>query len=246
MERRNKYSKKQPRYRRTGRLPSSDNSHNVLAPSNVYANYLDGSSSSSLTTTWWITVGGRSVHTTVTSDPLVVDRWVGDVKARTYRKGLVVGLDCEWRPNFIRGRTNKVGLIQLCVGPKCLIVQLLYMTPNNHRGLISLLSDPTINFVGVGINGDVCKLAGDHGIRVGGRLYDLAQLAASRLKRKELGQRGLKGLAWEILGMDMLKPKDITLSNWSARCLGEEQIHYACVDAHVSFSIGMKLLGRWR
>uniref|UniRef100_A0A5K1DS10 3'-5' exonuclease domain-containing protein n=2 Tax=Nymphaea colorata TaxID=210225 RepID=A0A5K1DS10_9MAGN len=213
---------------------------------NTNTNYYNpSSSSSSLTATYWITVGGRSIYTTVTSDPLVVDRWVGDVTARTYRKGLVVGLDCEWRPSFTKGRTNKVGLIQLCVGSKCLTVQLLYTT-NRHCGLLSFLLDPTINFVGVGIDGDARKLVYDHGIRVGGRRYDLAELAASRLHRKELRKQGLKGLAREILGIDMLKPKTITLSNWSAMYLSDEQIEYACIDAYVSFSIGMKLLGRWR
>ena len=52
----------------------------------------------------------------------------------------------------------------------------------------------------------------------------------------------LKELALEIVGLNMRKPKDISMSNWEARLLNEAQIEYACIDAYASYRIGHKLL----
>ncbi|XP_031498620.1 3'-5' exonuclease-like [Nymphaea colorata] len=201
------------------------------------------SSSSSLTSTHWINVDGRTILTTVTSDPRVIDDWFGGVMSKTYRRGLVVGLDCEWKPNFIRGQSeNKVSILQLCVGAKCLIVQLLYL--NCSQSLTRFLMHPAIVFVGVGIQGDVDKLRRDYGIEVGPQRFDLGELASSTMTRFDLRNMGLKILAREVLGLEISKPRSITLSNWSVAGLTERQIEYACVDAYVSFAIGMRLLTR--
>ncbi|XP_057730877.1 uncharacterized protein LOC130946223 [Arachis stenosperma] len=52
----------------------------------------------------------------------------------------------------------------------------------------------------------------------------------------------LKDLANDLVRLSMKKPKLVSLSNWGARVLSIEQVEYACVDAHVSYQIGHKLL----
>ena len=45
----------------------------------------------------------------------------------------------------------------------------------------------------------------------------------------------------EVMGMQMDKPKSVTLSNWGEYILSNKQIEYAAVDAFVSFEIGRML-----
>ena len=41
-------------------------------------------------------------------------------------RGLIVGLDCEWKPNYQSWTTSKVAILQLCVGTSCLVLQMFY------------------------------------------------------------------------------------------------------------------------
>lgn len=66
-----------------------------------------------------------------------------------------------------------------------------------------------------------------------------------------MNSRGLRGASMEILANDVLgrhgvkKPTEIGRSRWDARYLSEEQVQYACIDAHISFEIG-KALNAWK
>lgn len=71
---------------------------------------------------------------------------------------------------------------------------------------------------------------------------ELGRLAAEKFGRQKLKQAGLKGLAIEVLGLNLPKSKTVSMSNWASRKLQEKQVEYACIDAFVSFSIGKKLL----
>lgn len=70
---------------------------------------------------------------------------------------------------------------------------------------------------------------------------DLRHLAAEHMVRPEMRRWGLKNLAREVMGVQMDKPKSVTLSNWGKRVLSNKQIEYAAVDAFVSFEIGRML-----
>jgi ribonuclease D len=48
---------------------------------------------------------------------------------------------------------------------------------------------------------------------------------------------GLKELAQKVLGVNLLKSKKISMSNWGLRNLSLEQIHYAARDAWVSAAV---------
>lgn len=39
----------------------------------------------------------------------------------------IIGLDCEWQPERLRGHHSPVALLQLCAGTRCYLAQLLHM-----------------------------------------------------------------------------------------------------------------------
>lgn len=177
----------------------------------------------------------KSIQTIVTDDGHIAENWVNQQKGQE-----IVGFDLEWRPNFRKGSDNKTALLQLCTDNGCLIIQMLFLD-FIPEALVRFLKDPGVKLVGVGIGCDVAKLRNDHGLECGGQ-HELGVLAVERLEMRELKQVGLKGLAMEVLGLSLSKPKSISTSNWACRTLGESQIRYACIDAYVSFAIGKKLL----
>lgn len=180
------------------------------------------------------------IETLVTHVPHMVDSWIGDIEHihRHRLHKLIVGLDIEWRPNNAR-YTNPVAILQLCVGRRCLIFQLLY-APEIPTSLIDFLGDTDYTFVGVGIQADSQKLLNDHNLRVG-NVVDLAVLAARVLNTRELRNAGIKRLAREVLGREVEKPKHVARSRWDTDWLSDAQVHYACVDAFVSFEVGRSL-----
>jgi ribonuclease D len=62
------------------------------------------------------------------------------------------------------------------------------------------------------------------------------------MHRPELAKAGLKGIASAVMGVNIEKPRNVTMGLWDAYELSDEQIEYACIDAFVSFEVGRKLL----
>ncbi|KAK6124881.1 hypothetical protein DH2020_041367 [Rehmannia glutinosa] len=184
------------------------------------------------------------IETLVTHDASMVKSWIGNVEyshqCRLHR--LIVGLDVEWRPNFTDSCDHPVATLQLSVGNSCLIFQILHATRIPRR-LREFLGDPDYTFVGVGIKNDVEMLWDDYGLEVANK-RDLRSWAAVELERKELRKFGLKALVKEVIGAEMEKPNDITLSRWDNLELSRRQVGYACLDAYFSFEIG-RVLSSW-
>ncbi|OIT30592.1 PREDICTED: Werner Syndrome-like exonuclease [Nicotiana attenuata] len=182
------------------------------------------------------------IKTVVTRDPGMVCTWINNTEAanasRLHR--LIVGLDIEWEPNFYS--QNPVATLQLCVGRSCLIYQILH-APSIPRLLRNFLQNEAYIFVGVGIDNDAQKLWDDYGLQVSNRV-DLRGWAAEELENENLRNVGLKYLVKEIVGIEMEKPKSVTLSIWSERWLSYDQICYACLDAYLSFEVG-RFLSSW-
>ncbi|CAM0911252.1 unnamed protein product [Alopecurus aequalis] len=183
---------------------------------------------------------GDEIVTTVTSSGAAVKRWLRDIRYLyrwVYHK-LIVGLDVEWRPSYSTAQ-NPVALLQLCVGRRCLIFQLLHadFVP---RALKRFLADPNFRFVGVSVQEDADRLGRDHSLQVANTV-DLRGLAANGMHRAELRHAGLKAVARAVMGADLQKPKRVTMGPWDAQSLSDEQIEYACIDAFVSFEVGRKL-----
>ncbi|KAF3636748.1 putative cytochrome 98A3-like, partial [Capsicum annuum] len=120
-----------------------------------------------------------------------------------------VGLDIEWRPNSGRNQQNPVATLQLCVGRRCVIFQLLYCQyiPD---ALTEFLSNPRYAFAGVGIASDAEKLEGDYQIFVENTV-DLRLLAADVYSSRNLRNAGLKTLCGVVLGREMEKPRHVTM-----------------------------------
>ncbi|KAL2548123.1 Polynucleotidyl transferase [Forsythia ovata] len=81
------------------------------------------------------------IHTLLTHDPNMVSQWLSDIESLNNHSGnrLIVGLDIEWRPNN-QYYKNPVATLQLCVGLRCLIYQLIH-SPYVSSLFINFLSN---------------------------------------------------------------------------------------------------------
>ncbi|KAI3876456.1 hypothetical protein MKX03_030273 [Papaver bracteatum] len=182
--------------------------------------------------TYMVSFYNDQIYTVVTQTASVVDEWIWKIYSDFHDKlnNLVVGLDCEWR----------IAVLQLCVGHRCLIFQFAcrdYIPASLHE----FLNNEKFIFVGVGVPEDGDKLFEDYGLSVA-RTIDLRTSAAEKLDFEELEATGLKGLAFTVLRRDLPKPKNVTLSRWDESFSTYRQIQYACLDAFVSFKLGIVLM----
>uniref|UniRef100_J3L3V3 3'-5' exonuclease domain-containing protein n=1 Tax=Oryza brachyantha TaxID=4533 RepID=J3L3V3_ORYBR len=157
------------------------------------------------------------IYTTLTACGEDVECWLDDI-LRIHRRRLnrlVVGLDVEWRPATYYSGPGPVAVLQICVGRRCLIFQILHAdyVPDD---LFDFLADDRFTFVGVGIQDDT-------------------------LGKPGLRNTGLQGLVWEVLGLWPEKPQHVRVSAWDSPRLTLEQMKYACADAFASFEVGRSL-----
>ncbi|KAI9160293.1 hypothetical protein LWI28_006880 [Acer negundo] len=189
---------------------------------------------------------GDRIRTLVTNSPSMVESWISEIEL-IHRKRLgrlIVGLDAEHHPNFNYKNEHPIATLQLCVGHRCLIFQMIH-APDIPQCLEDFLLNDNYSFVGVKVDEDVENLERSYNLSVGNAI-DLRTLAAEQVQvfgmnMMELKQAGLKGLSERILGKKLEKPKQIQLSNWDDRKLSSDQVQYACLDAFVSFEIARKL-----
>ncbi|GJM93205.1 hypothetical protein PR202_ga09749 [Eleusine coracana subsp. coracana] len=213
--------------------------------------------------TYAVGIGDYVVGTVVTDEGGVVKRWINDIYRIHHRRlhRLIVGLDVEWRPPTPPPSSGidadkaeadaaaaprrpaapapPVAVLQLCVGPRCLVFHILH-ADYIPAALFDFLADDRFYFVGVGVHEDAAKLRAQYGLEVA-RPKDLRGLAAYKLGRQQLRAAGLPKLAWEVMGLHMHKPYQVRVSDWDARRLTQPQIMYACADAFVSFEVGRML-----
>ncbi|KAJ9188895.1 hypothetical protein P3X46_000250 [Hevea brasiliensis] len=184
---------------------------------------------------------GDHIFTTVTPSAAIVDEWIANTR-RIYRRKLsklLVGLDTEWCLPAQPGGYQKVAIIQLCVGKRCLIFQ-LYHADYIPQSLIRFLGNKKFTFVGKEVQNDADKLFQDYKLHVA-HTKDVGYWAAKKYDDSEYRRMGLKALVSDLLQKVIPKPRQITLSRWNAKNLRVEQIEYACLDAFVSFELGLLL-----
>ncbi|KAI3936453.1 hypothetical protein MKX01_014422 [Papaver californicum] len=182
------------------------------------------------------------INTVLTHTASIVEDWILKIYQdfSSVLNNLIVGFDVEWRPNFHKNQENKVSVLQLCVGSRCLIIQLLYID-KIPKPLIDFLGNPSFTFVGVGIDEDVEKILYDYELGISNTV-DLRNLAAQKMNKIELKKMGLGDLTEAVLGLNLVKRKKVTMSRWNAEYLTYDQVLYACLDAVVAFKMAKDLM----
>ncbi|KAK1274075.1 hypothetical protein QJS04_geneDACA022289 [Acorus gramineus] len=182
------------------------------------------------------------ITTTVTTTDDVVTEWVNHVFfiQQCHGSRLIVGLDIDWRPKINGHQDKSVAMFKLCVGDLCLVFRFLPHR-NLPNALFNLLSSRQFIFVGVWNNGDYEELFLNYQIRML-NAYDLRMVAVEKSGRGEMLGMLLTGLAREVLGREVEKPRGLRHAMWEHMSLNVEQIMYACVDAFLVLQIGRQLL----
>jgi hypothetical protein len=184
---------------------------------------------------------GTVIRTTITSSGDAVNLFLREVRKQGHGHPHIVGVDTEWHSVHDEDghRKNRMAVLQLCVGRRCLVYQIFHAdyVPD---ALKDFLACPDHRFLGVAVDGDVKRLSEDCGLVVANAV-DLRCVAAEALARPELRTVSLKTLTREVMGVLIDKPKSVTMSKWDARRLSVEQVQYACIDAFVSYEIGRLL-----
>lgn len=180
----------------------------------------------------------KGVEVVYTKDPDTAESWLQSNIIDSSVKQ--VGLDIEWKPQFVSikngGTENKTAVIQLSVEKSCLVLHIFRMKTLPAL-LTRVLSDKKVLKVGSGINGDVCKLLKDTGLLCDGRV-DTQECARAVGINQCLG---LKNLSNTVLGLQMDKPKSVSVSNWELFPLKVKQIQYAALDSWISLMLYLKL-----
>nr|XP_023893396.1 uncharacterized protein LOC112005382 [Quercus suber] len=165
-----------------------------------------------------IEIQGVYVKAFVVDRAVLVDAYIDELIRSSFEKPLVapiVAFDIKCIPNC-----NGAMLLILCVGTRCLIVQLYYLD-SFPESIKKFLSDS--NMFG-------CKTG-----------VELGHLAARVLKKPNLDWCGLVELASEV-GVYHEEPKSVTFSDWGARVFSHEQVKCAIHDAYASYLIANNLL----
>lgn len=144
------------------------------------------------------------------------------------RKEKVIGFDTETKPNFRKGRPNKVALIQFATLEEAFLFRV------NKTGitgeLISLFEDEEVIKIGVGIRDDIRKMRS---------LLEFKPAGFLELQHYSgfygIESNSLRKLAAIVLGFKISKSQQLT--DWEGRTLTESQQRYAATDAWAGLKI---------
>ena len=188
---------------------------------------------------WWLRQRRRQRYTSIRSAVEIISSveraeqllgsWLPELRSSP------VGIDVEWVGK------GPPALLQLCAiirgERRCVLLRLCHMRgAAPPPALLALLADPTILKAGVSVTHDLRLLEAALGAspRSG---TELAPLAAAG----GFEGRGLRSMAWSVLGVRLEKSTAIACSDWEAPALEEAQIRYAAEDASVSLALLLAL-----
>lgn len=149
------------------------------------------------------------------------------------REDGVLGFDTETRPTFRKGKLNAPALMQIATADTVFLTQLGWVPFGAFQA--SLLSDPAIIKVGVGIGDDMRALGKVYPFEPAG-VVDLAKVAMEH----GMPNHGIRSLAASLFGWRISKGSQC--SNWSLRQLSPRQIAYAATDAWIGRMIYMRFV----
>ncbi|KAJ1383486.1 Ribonuclease H-like superfamily [Sesbania bispinosa] len=178
-------------------------------------------------------------------DVIWVDEIEGLLDATCHIEGVkVVGVDCEWKPNYVKGsKPNKVSIMQIASEKMVFILDLIKL----HREVPGILDDcltrillsPRILKLGYNFQCDIKQLAHSNEELKCFKNYEML-LDIQNIFKEPRG--GLAGLAEKILGAGLNKTR--RNSNWEQRPLTPNQLEYAALDAVVLVHIFRRLPGQ--
>jgi ribonuclease D len=144
----------------------------------------------------------------------------------------IAGFDTETRPVFVKGKRNKVALLQLALPRKVFLIRL------THTGITDALKDYLEDDqqlkVGVALRDDIKALQRLRSFNPGG----FVELTTLTRPAGYTGE-GIRTLAAQILGGRI--SKSAQTSNWEAPTLTEKQLRYAATDAWVCLEMYNRL-----
>jgi ribonuclease D len=164
-------------------------------------------------------LGAYSGEVVVVADPDKVHGAFREIKQHDR-----LGFDTETKPVFVRGKTNKVAVLQLSTPDKVYIFRLT--TTGLTAEMKELFENEKILKIGVAIRDDIRALQHLKKFNPGG-FVELTTLT----KAAGFEAEGVKKLTALILGFRI--SKSAQTSNWEAPKLDEKQITYAATDAWV-------------
>ena len=149
----------------------------------------------------------------------------------------VVGLDCEWKPNYVKGgKENKVSIMQLASGKMVFILDLIklfeYVPDVLDDCVTRIMQSPKILKLGYAFKYDVRQLADSYGEL---KCFNHCQMLLDIQRVFEEQGGGLSGLVTKVLGVGLNKTR--RNSNWEQRPLTLNQLEYAAIDAAVLLHI---------
>ncbi|GER55264.1 3-5 exonuclease [Striga asiatica] len=163
--------------------------------------------------------------------------WVDEVNSLRdaisyFEECKVVGIDCEWKPNFEKGsKPSKVSIMQIASEKKVYILDLIKLSKDApgvlDKCLSRLLHSPSYNF-----QCDIHQLSHSYGELNCFKHFEML-LDIQNVFKEPSG--GLSGLAEKILGISLNKTR--RNSNWEQRPLTHYQLEYAALDAAVLLHI---------
>ncbi|KAM7474216.1 hypothetical protein LguiB_021459 [Lonicera macranthoides] len=156
----------------------------------------------------------------------------------------VVGLDCEWKSNYVKGSNpNKVSILQIACEKRVYIIDLIKLFKDVPDILDSclacILHSPRILKLGYNFQCDVKQLAHSY-VDLGCFKQYQMLLDIQNVFKERRG--GLSGLSEKILGAGLNKTR--RNSNWESRPLSPNQLEYAALDAAVLIHIFRHVRGQ--
>ncbi|XP_027338271.1 uncharacterized protein LOC113852232 [Abrus precatorius] len=180
---------------------------------------------------------GTVFTVTVTASPFTADCWLNKTlnrNAAALSSGtLVAGLGVQWTPRADGLRIADT--LQLCIGRRCLIFQISRATSSPFLLRDFLVEPGTCTFVGFWNRYDRQSLwESQLGLILGSDPIDLRSLL-----NQELAHASVETIVESFLGYSGVRTRiQVSLSNWGAFTLTDDQVLQASLNARCAYLIG--------
>lgn len=164
---------------------------------------------------------------TVVDNALAVEEAVAEL-----RKHSMVGIDTETKPSFVKGRMNKVSLVQVSTLDRCFLFRLNKI--DFPPALEEFLKDKSVKKIGLALRDDMAGLNKHHKFKPA-NTTDLQNI----VKDYGILELGLQKIYAIVFGEKISKSQQ--LSNWENPVLTEPQRRYASTDAWACLKIYRRL-----